>query len=113
VFPVPIYRWALPEDTGPLLAAIYEVVEGKADVLLITNAAQIDHVMQLATEAGLADRFKTACAKLVVGSIGPTASERLKLHDIPIDYEPSHPKMGVLVKELSERVQTLRLAIDR
>lgn len=110
VFPVPIYRWALPEDTGPLLAAMYEVVEEKADVLLITNAAQIDHVLQLAIESGIADRFKAACAKLVVGSIGPTASERLKQHDIRVDYEPSHPKMGVLVKELSERVHPLLLS---
>lgn len=108
VFPVPIYRWALPDDTGPLLAAIYEVAEGKADVLLITNAAQIDHVMQLANESGIADRFTNACAKLVVGSIGPTASERLKQHDIRVDYEPSHPKMGVLVKEVSERAHALR-----
>ena len=107
VFPVPIYRWALPEDTGPLMAAIYEVVEGKVDVLLITNAAQIDHAMQLAREAGLSDRFTEACAKLVVGSIGPTASERLRQYDIRVDYEPSHPKMGVLVKEVSERVGVL------
>jgi len=107
VFPVPIYRWALPEDTGPLMGAIYEILEGQTDVLLITNAAQIDHVMQLVKEAGLTDRFLAACRALVVGSIGPTASERLKQHDILVDYEPSHPKMGVLVKELGERAVSL------
>lgn len=107
VFPVPIYRWALPEDTGPLTAAIYQVLEGQVEVMLITNAAQIDHVMQLVNEAGLTDRFTAACRALVVGSIGPTASERLKRHDILVDYEPSHPKMGVLVKELGERAVSL------
>ena len=48
VFSVPVYRWALPEDTGPIEAAIGEVLKGAMDAMMITNAAQIDHVMQLA-----------------------------------------------------------------
>ena len=39
---------------------------------------------------------------MVVASIGPTASKRLGSHGWPVDLEPSHPKMGVLVKEASE-----------
>jgi uroporphyrinogen-III synthase len=110
VFPVPIYRWALPEDTGPLRSAISEILDGKIDVLLITNAAQIDHVMQLVEQEGKTELFRDACKKLIVSSIGPTASERLKHYDIPVDFEPSHPKMGVLVKEISERVHALKQA---
>lgn len=108
VFQVPIYRWALPEDTGPLKTAIAEILKGKIDVLVITNAAQIDHVLQLVEQEGETKLFKEACRNLVLASIGPTASERLKLHDLPVDFEPSHPKMGVLLKELSERVHALR-----
>jgi uroporphyrinogen-III synthase len=44
---------------------------------------------------------------MAVASIGPTASERLRQHDWPIDLEPSHPKMGVLVKETSEQLHSL------
>jgi uroporphyrinogen-III synthase len=107
VFPVPIYRWALPEDTGPLKTAIGEILAGKLDVMLITNAAQIDHVMQLVEQEGNIEQFKVACKKLVVASIGPTASERLKYYDLPVDFEPSHPKMGILVKETGERVSSI------
>jgi uroporphyrinogen-III synthase len=110
VFSVPIYRWALPEDTGPLRSAISEILDGKIDVLLITNAAQIDHVMQLVDQEGKTELFRDACKKLIVASIGPTASERLKHYDIPVVFEPSHPKMGVLVKEISERVHALKQA---
>jgi uroporphyrinogen-III synthase len=110
VFTVPIYRWALPEDTGPLKGAISEILDGKIDVLLITNAAQIDHVMQLVEQEGKRELFRDACKKLIVGSIGPTASERLKHYDIPVDFEPSHPKMGILVKEISKQVHPLRQA---
>ncbi len=107
VFPVPIYRWALPEDTGPLRAAVADILDGKIDVMLVTNAAQIDHVMRLVEQDGQTERFRAACRNLVVGSIGPTASERLKHHDLPVDFEPSHPKMGVLVKETAERTASL------
>jgi uroporphyrinogen-III synthase len=107
VFPVPIYRWALPEEVGLLRHVIGELVEGKIDVVLITNAAQLDHVMQLVEQEGKTELFKVACKKVVVASIGPTASERLRHYDLPIDFEPSRSKMGVLVKEVSQQVHAL------
>ncbi len=110
VFSVPVYRWALPEDTAPLHSAITEVVNGTIDAMVITNAAQVDHVMQLAEQDQKTELFRESCKKIVVASIGPTASEGLKHYDLPVDFEPSHPKMGVLVKELSEQIHALRQA---
>jgi uroporphyrinogen-III synthase len=107
VFRIPIYRWALPEDLGPLRLALDEVIAGKAPVLLITNAAQVDHMMQVLGKDGNVEPFRAALKKMVVASIGPTASERLRHHEWQIDFEPSHPKMGVLVKETSEQVHSL------
>ncbi|TKB57705.1 MAG: uroporphyrinogen-III synthase [Nitrospira sp.] len=108
VFQVPIYRWALPKDLGPLRQSLSTIIAGKAPVLLITNAAQVDHVMQVLGKDGNVEPFRAALKKMVVASIGPTASERLRHHEWPIDLEPSHPKMGVLVKECAEQVHTLR-----
>ncbi len=107
VFPVPIYRWALPEDTGPLKQVLGEIIAGNVQVMLVTNAAQIDHVMQLLEQEGTTAQFKEACEKMVVSSIGPTVSERLRHYDLPIDFEPAHSKMGILVKETSEQTQAL------
>jgi len=107
VTPVPIYKWALPEDMVPLRRVLNAIVAGQVDVLLITNAAQIDHVMQLLEQEGTTAQFKEACRKMIVASIGPTASERLRHYDLSIDFEPSHSKMGVLVKETSERAHAL------
>jgi uroporphyrinogen-III synthase len=77
-------------------------------VMLVTNAAQIDHIMQLLEQDGTTAQFKEACKKMVVASIGPTASERLRHYDLPIDLEPSHSKMGILVKEASQQAQAMR-----
>jgi uroporphyrinogen-III synthase len=107
VFQVPIYRWALPENLEPLRQALDEVIAGKVPVLLITNAAQVDHVMEVLGKDGKLRPFRAALKKMVVASIGPTASERLRHYEWPIDLEPSHAKMGVLVKETSEQIHAL------
>ena len=107
VFQVPIYRWALPEDLRPLRQALDEVIAGKVPVLLITNAAQLDHVMQVLEEDGKVESFRAALKKTIIASIGPTASERLRHFNLPIDFEPSHPKMGILVKETGEQAHKL------
>jgi uroporphyrinogen-III synthase len=104
---VPVYRWALPENTEPLKRLIDAILAGSVQVLLITNAAQVDHVMQLVDREGKTQEFKHACARIMIASIGPTASERLREHDLPVDLEPSHPKMGILVKEASEQAAAI------
>jgi len=39
-----------------------------------------------------------------VCTIGPTTTEALEEYDVHPLMEPSHPKMGFLVKEAAERV---------
>ncbi len=107
VVSVPVYRWALPENTAPLKQAIRQVLDGQVQVMLVTNAAQIDHVMLVVEQEGKTEEFKTICRKLVIASIGPTASERIRSHGLSVDFEPSHGKMGILVKETSEQAHSL------
>jgi uroporphyrinogen-III synthase len=107
VFPVPIYKWALPEDLSPMRHTLDEIIAGRVNVMLITNAAQVDHVMRVLEQDGKVEQFRAALDKMIVASIGPTASERLHHHHWPVDFQPSHSKMGVLVKELSEQALTL------
>ena len=113
VMTVPVYRWALPEDTGPQARVVDSILEGTVRVMLVTNAAQIDHVMQLLEREGKIQRFKEACARIMVASIGPTASERLREYDLPVDLEPTHPKMGILVKEASEQAAAILARKER
>ena len=107
VVSVPVYRWALPEDTAPLKQVIKQILTGQVQVMLVTNAAQIDHVMLVVEQDGKTAEFKTISRKLVIASIGPTASERIRNHGLTVDFEPSHGKMGILVKECSEQVHRL------
>ncbi len=107
VFPIPIYKWALPDDLGLIRQALDNMIAGEVAVILITNAVQVDHVMRVLELDGKVVPFRSAVRKMVVASIGPTASERLRHHGWPVDFEPSHSKMGVLVKETSERALSI------
>jgi uroporphyrinogen-III synthase len=102
VTPVPIYRWGLPEETGPLEDAVRSTVAGQFDVLLWTSAQQATHVLQVADRLGLRDAWLAAANQCVLGSIGPTASERLRSLGLEPDLEPTHPKMAHLVRETLE-----------
>lgn len=103
VTPVRVYRWDMPQDTGPLEEAARRVAGGEADAVLFTTSVQVDHLLRAADRLGLRDRVVEGLRRTFVGSIGPTCSEALEEHGIHPSFEPSHPKMGLLVQEGSER----------
>jgi len=95
---VPSYRWALPEDTAPLRAAIAEIAGGRIGAVMFTAAQQVVHLLQVAAAEGSEADLRAALAdRVIVGSIGPTTTETLREHALPVDIEPVHPKMGHLV----------------
>jgi len=102
-FPVRVYRWELPEDVGPLRDAIRSLSQNEVDVVMFTSSVQFVHAARVANEMGMAERFTNALNRAVVASIGPIASETLRENGVQVDLEPSHPKMGFLVKETAEK----------
>jgi uroporphyrinogen decarboxylase len=100
---VPVYRWAFPVDVEPLRRAVREMAEGRAEVVLFTNATQVDHMLRVAGQMGLEDRLRASLGRMAVCSIGPTCTEAMEHYGIPPDLEPQHPRMGHLVKEASDR----------
>lgn len=105
---VPVYQWQLPEDVEPLRAAVRGLARGEFDVALFTTATQAVHLMKVADELGMGDAVRTGLRNVVVASIGPTTSEELRQQGFAIDLEPSHPKMGFLVREAAERAAELK-----
>jgi uroporphyrinogen-III synthase len=104
---VPVYQWDLPEDTGPLRAAVDELIAGRIDVALFTTSVQIRHLFEIAESAGKKSELTAKMERVVKASIGPTTSEALREYGLGVDLEASHPKMGFLVKEAAERAEEL------
>ena len=99
VTPVRIYGWELPEDTGPLREAAAKLIAGDFDVVLLTTSTQIVNLMKIAAEEGIERQVLESLGSAFIGSIGPTTSETLEEYGLKADFEPSHPKMGLLVNE--------------
>lgn len=105
---VPVYGWALPEDTGPLRAAIHHVAEGQVEVALFTSANQVANVFRVAAEMGQAKALREALRRRVmVASIGPISSEALRTHGVEPDLHPEHPKMGYLLAAVARQAADL------
>ena len=103
VSPGHVYRWALPEDVGPLKSAIQSLIAREIEVVLFTASVQFTHAERVAQEMGMQQKFVEALQCVVVASIGPTTTQTLKEHGVSVDFEPSHPRMGILVAEAAEK----------
>jgi uroporphyrinogen-III synthase len=96
---VPVYQWALPEDTGPLAEALEMLLAGRFKVVIFTTSVQVEHLLEFAESEGKRAEVLEALKRTFIASIGPTCSESLRAVGLTPGMEPSHPKMGVLVRE--------------
>lgn len=101
VLQVPVYRWTLPSDTGPLCRAIDALIAGTCRVALFTNSMQVSHLFQLAGQQQKADALRRALSTTVTASIGPNCSQALRRELVQVDVEAGQPNMARLVEEAS------------
>ena len=99
VLPVPVYKWALPDDTSPVETSIDAMIRGEFDIVMFTTAQHLVHVLKIAERVGRKAEWLAAVRRCVIASIGPTASERIVECGLPVDFQPTHPHMGHLVRE--------------
>ena len=104
---VRVYQWMLPEDTGPLREAARRIARGEAEVAVFTTSVQISHLLSIAAEEGIENEVQAGLGRMVIASVGPTTTEALAEHNLTPDFEPSHPKMGFLVKETGDNAADL------
>jgi len=96
---VRVYHWELPEDTEPLREAARGVAVGEFGAALFTTSIQVAHLFRIAAQAGIEEQVRQGLSKMMVASIGPTTTEALEEYGIRVNFEPSHPKMGIFVQE--------------
>ena len=104
---VPVYRWALPEDIGPLKEAIEKIITGEADVAMFTTSIQVEHLFQVAKELRVDDRLRKALQEIVIASVGPDCSEVIRSYGLTADIEPKITKMAALVLAVAERARDI------
>ncbi len=104
---VPVYRWELPADIGPLEENVRRLARGDLDVLLFTSAIQVTHLLKVARQLDLERPVRRALGGTVVASIGPTTSEMLRSQAMPVDLEPTLSRMGHFVRQVALQAHPL------
>lgn len=98
-----LYEWQLPVDTNPLKEMVREIVAGRVDAIAFTNQIQIRHLNHVAEELGLGDELALALTgRVVIASIGPSCSHRLREFGIQPQVVPPISKMRPLISSLSD-----------
>src|SRR5262245_20555812 len=77
VIEITTYRWALPQDTRPLLNLIDALERGEVDAVAVTNAAQVYNFFALAQRSERTLALRDSLNRTFVASIGPVSSEAL------------------------------------
>lgn len=100
VIEVPTYRWALPQDTGPLVRLIGALENCEIDAAVFTSASQVRNLFAVADKQGRVEQVRRNLNAVVVASIGPVCSHALEAAGVHVSLEASPPKLGPLVEKL-------------
>jgi uroporphyrinogen-III synthase len=106
-----LYTWGLPEDETPVLGLIDDLGQGKVDAIAFTSQPQVPNLLTIAGHAGKEASLRESLnGPVVVASVGPVCSRRLREAGIKVDVEPEHPHMGNLVLAVAEHFQERQAA---
>ncbi|MGH8726924.1 MAG: uroporphyrinogen-III synthase [Burkholderiales bacterium] len=102
VIEVPTYRWALPENTQPLIDLMEALAQKRIDAVAFTSASQVDNFFAVAEKQNKRDALRDDLNATPVASIGPVCSRALAKHRVTIQLEASPPKLGPLVQAIND-----------
>jgi uroporphyrinogen-III synthase len=117
VVPVPVYRWSLPDDTGPALRLAQAVADGRVDAVTFTARPQIESLCEIAETAGVLDALRGGFQRGVVAAcVGPVCAEAALAAGFGEPVVPVRPRLGSMVVAVAEALAgqavTVRLGGD-
>jgi len=100
VLEIPVYRWAMPEDTAPLVKLIDALSRHAVAAVVFTSASQVHNLFDFAKAQGTAATLAEHLNASKVASIGPVCTAALAQFGVRPQIEASPPKLGPLMNAL-------------
>jgi len=104
VVPVPVYRWAPPEDLTPLARLVELIAARNVDAVAFTSAPAVQALLGAADDAGRREAvlaaFRGDVVPACVGHVTAEPLERLGVRTL----RPDRPRLGALVRVIAEDV---------
>jgi uroporphyrinogen-III synthase len=112
VVEVPVYRWTLPADVGPVRRLAGQISAGQIDAVTFTSAPAVQALLAIAGP-GQEDLLAWFRGRTMAACVGPVTAAPLLARDVPV-VTPARSRLGALVKvvtdELPRRVARLYVA---
>jgi uroporphyrinogen-III synthase len=110
VIEIVTYRWALPEDTAPLLRLIDALGRDEIDLVAFTSASQARNLFAVAQRGGKETSLQQSLGRTLVASIGPVCSAALRQLAVRVDIEAQPPKLGPFMDAINTTLSGPRLS---
>jgi uroporphyrinogen-III synthase len=82
------YRYASEAETGQVSDAIRALASGAVGMIAFTATPQIERLVKVAQDAGLAAELAQGMARTPIASIGPIVDEKLRQHGFAVAVRP-------------------------
>ena len=100
---VPVYRWRLPDDDGPVRRLIADAVEGRLDAVTFTSQPAVRHLFRIGAGAGLDDGLRRALNDGVLPAcIGPVCAAAATEEGVHRPRWPDPPRLPAMVRQVTE-----------
>jgi uroporphyrinogen-III synthase len=84
------YRYASEAENGQVADAIRALAAGEIGMIAFTATPQIERLVKVAQETGLADELARGMARTPIASIGPIVDEKLRQHGFAVTVRPEN-----------------------
>jgi uroporphyrinogen-III synthase len=101
VVEVPVYQWALAEDSEPLRRLVGQAVAGTVDAITFTSAPAVAATLSLAAaEGGEEPLLEALRTRVVAACVGAVTAAPLESRAVPT-VRPDRARLGALVRALA------------
>jgi uroporphyrinogen-III synthase len=96
---VPVYRWLMPDDTGPASRLIEEMCAGAVDAVTFTSQPAVHHLFRIACDLGRAEELRTACNGTILPvCVGAVCADAAKAEGIIQPAWPDPPRLAAMIR---------------
>ncbi|MCP4792210.1 MAG: uroporphyrinogen-III synthase [Actinomycetia bacterium] len=104
VVAIPVYRWALPRDTGPAEKLVAAICAGEVEAVTFTTQRAAVHLVEIAAALGRGDEVVAAFGDqgVVAVSVGPVCSAAVRDLGMSNLVEPERARLVAMVDALAD-----------
>jgi len=102
---VPVYRWVMPDDTGPAARLVAALCAGAVDAVTFTSQPAVHHLFRIAEGGGRGDELRAACNGAVLPvCVGPVCARAASEEGVANPRWPDPPRLAAMIRLLSSEL---------